>query len=30
MQEIYIVSTQALNTRTSLHGSSIRIEENRR
>ena len=29
-KEIYIGSTQALNTRTSLHGSNIKIEENRK
>ena len=29
-KEIYIGSTQALNTRTSLHRSSIKIEDNRK
>ena len=29
-KEIYIGSTQALNTRTSLHWSNIKIEENRK
>ena len=29
-KEIYIGSTQALNTRTSLHKSNIKIEENRK
>ena len=29
-KEIYIKSTQALNTRTSLHMSNIKIEENRK
>ena len=29
-KEIYIGSTQALNTRTSFHRSNIKIEENRK